>query len=164
MRDLEDGHPNQGDLQLVLYIDGASRGNPGRAGAGVWMTNGAGRKLVEMSRYLGHKTNNEAEYWALLLGLREAKRLGGKSVHIFTDSELIERQVNGVYRVKNLNLKGLHKMVAQNLKEFSSFDIQSIPRDENREADRLANQAIQRRIAKEKGEGRSRRGRDGRSS
>ena len=164
MRDLEDGHPIQGHLQLVLYIDGASRGNPGRAGAGVWMTNGAGRKLLEMSRYLGRKTNNEAEYWALLLGLREAKRLGGESVHIFTDSELIERQVKGVYRVKNLNLKGLHKMVAQNLQEFSSFDIQSIPREQNQEADRLANQAIERRIAKEKGEGRSRRGRDGRSS
>jgi len=164
MRDREDGDPIQEDLQLVLYIDGASRGNPGRAGAGVWMTNGKGRKLVEISRYLGHKTNNEAEYWALLLGLREAKRLGGKSIHIFTDSELVERQVKGVYRVKHLNLKGLHKMVAQHLKEFSSFDIQSIPREQNQEADRLANQAIQRRIAKEKEEGRSQRGRDGRSS
>jgi len=164
MRDLEDRHPIQEDLQLVLYIDGASKGNPGRAGAGVWMTNGAGRKLVEMSRYLGHKTNNEAEYWALLLGLREAKRLGGKSIHIFTDSELIEMQVKGLYRVRNLNLKGLHKMVAQNLKEFSSFDIQSIPREQNQEADRLANQAIQRRIGKEKREGGNRRGRDGRSS
>ncbi len=164
MRDLEEEHPIQEDLQLFLFIDGASRGNPGRAGAGVWMTNGAGRKVVEMSRYLGHKTNNEAEYWALLLGLREAKRLGGKSIHIFTDSELIERQVKGLYRVKHLNLKGLHKMVTQNLKEFSSFDIQSIPREQNQEADRLANQAIQRRIVREKKEGGSRRGRDGRSS
>lgn len=164
MRDLRDGHPIQEDLQFILYIDGASRGNPGRAGAGVLMTNGSGGKVVEMSRYLGHKTNNEAEYWALLLGLREAKRLGGKSIHIFTDSELIERQVKGLYRVKNLNLKGLHKMVTQNLKEFSSFDIKSIPREQNQEADHLANQAIQRRIAREKGEGGSRRGRDGRSS
>jgi len=96
--------------------------------------------------------------------LREARRLGGKSVHIFTDSELIERQVKGLYRVKNLNLKGLHKMVTQNLKEFSSFDIESIPREQNQEADRLANQAIQRRMAREKGEGGGRRGRDGRSS
>lgn len=164
MRDLRDGHPIQEDLQFILYIDGASRGNPGRAGAGVWMTNGSGGKVVEMSRYLGHKTNNEAEYWALLLGLREAKRLGGKSIHIFTDSELIERQVKGLYRVKNLNLKGLHKMVTQNLKEFSSFDIKSIPREQNQEADRLANQAIQRRMAREKEEGGGRRGRDGRSS
>ena len=164
MRGLKDEHAIQEDLHVVLYIDGASRGNPGMAGAGVWMTNGSGRKLGEMSRYLGHKTNNEAEYWALLLGLREAKRLGGKSIHIFTDSELIQRQVKGIYRVRHLKLKGLHEIVTQNLKEFSSFDIESIPREQNQEADRLANQAIERRIAKEKREGGSRRGRDGRSS
>ena len=93
MTDLKDGHPMQGDPPFVLYIDGASKGNPGMAGAGILMTNGSGRKLAEISRYLGHKTNNEAEYWALLLGLREARRLGGKSLHILTDSELIARQV-----------------------------------------------------------------------
>ncbi len=164
MRELKDEHPGQEDLHIVLYIDGASKGNPGLAGAGVWMTNGSGGKLGEMSRYLGHKTNNEAEYWALLLGLREAKRLGGKSIHIFTDSELIERQVKGLYRVRHLNLKGLHKIVTQSLREFSSFDIQSIPRERNQEADRLANEAIQRRLVREKKEGGSRRGRDGRSS
>jgi len=152
MTDFNDLQPTQEDRLFVLYIDGASKGNPGMAGAGVLMTNGSGRKLAEISRYLGHKTNNEAEYWALLLGLREARRLGGKSLHILTDSELIARQVKGVYRVKNLNLKGLHKMVIQNLKEFSSFDIRSIPREENQEADHLANQAIQRRIAREKEE------------
>ena len=138
--------------RLIIYFDGASRGNPGRAGAGVWMTDGEGRKVSEMSRYLCHKTNNEAEYWALLLGLREAKRLGGKSLHIFTDSELVERQIKGIYRVRDLNLKILHRTVQENLKVFSSFEIQSVPREENREADRLANEAIQRRIAKEKKE------------
>jgi len=156
--------PNRGGLRVVIHIDGASRGNPGRAGAGVWMTDGEGRKMAEVSRYLGHKTNNEAEYWALLLGLREAKRWRGESVHIFTDSELIQRQVKGLYRVKNSSLKALHKKVIENLKEFGSFEIESIPREENREADRLANQAIQRRIGKEKGIGERRRGRDGRSS
>ncbi len=139
------------ESRLVIYIDGASRGNPGRAGAGIWITDGEGRKVSEVSRFLGHKTNNEAEYWALLLGLREAKRLGGGTVKIFTDSELVERQIKGVYRVKDLNLKTLHKRVLQNLKTFSSFEIQSIPREENKEADRLANQAIQKRMAKEKG-------------
>lgn len=137
--------------RLIIYIDGASRGNPGRAGAGIWITNGEGKKISEVSRYLGHKTNNEAEYWALLLGLREAKRLGGEALQIFTDSELVERQIKGVYRVKDLDLKALHKTVIENLKTFSSFEIESIPRKENKEADRLANQAIQRRIAKEKG-------------
>jgi ribonuclease HI len=145
MKGLESGH------RLVLYIDGASRGNPGRAAAGIWMTNGEGKKISEMSRYLGHKTNNEAEYWALLLGLKEAKRLGGDILQIFTDSELVERQIKGIYRVKDLNLKVLHKTVMEDLKTFLSFKIESIPREENKEADRLASQAIQRRIAKEKG-------------
>jgi len=145
MKGLESGY------RLILYIDGASRGNPGRAGAGIWITDGEGKKISEVSRYLGHKTNNEAEYWALLLGLKEAKRLGGEALQIFTDSELVERQIKGVYRVKDLDLKALHKTVIKNLKTFSSFEVDSIPREENREADRLANQAIQRRIAKEKG-------------
>ncbi|MGZ3606170.1 MAG: ribonuclease HI family protein, partial [Thermodesulfobacteriota bacterium] len=137
--------------RLIIYFDGASRGNPGRAGAGIWMMDGEGRKVSEVSRYLGHKTNNQAEYWALLLGLREAKRLGGKTLHIFTDSELVERQIKGVYRVRDSNLKALHRTVQENLKAFSSVEIESIPREENKEADRLANEAIQRRIAKEKG-------------
>ena len=104
-----------------------------------------------MSRFLGHKTNNEAEYWALLLGLREAKRLRGDNIQIFTDSQLVARQIKGVYRVRDSNLKALHKAVIQNLNTFSSFEIESIPREENQEADRLANQAIQRSIAKEEG-------------
>jgi len=136
--------------RLIIYFDGASRGNPGRAGAGIWMMDREGRKVSEVSRYLGHKTNNQAEYWALLLGLKEAKRLGRKSLHIFTDSELVERQIKGIYRVKDLDLKALHRAVLQSLKTFSSVEIESIPREENKEADRLANEAIQRRIAKEK--------------
>jgi ribonuclease HI len=147
MKGLKSGH------WLILYIDGASRGNPGRAGAGIWITNREGKKVSEVSRYLGHKTNNEAEYWALLLGLKEAKRLGGEAVQIFTDSELVERQIKGIYRVKDLNLKTLHKTIMEHLKTFSNFEIESIPREKNIEADRLANQAIQRSIAKEKGRG-----------
>ncbi len=137
--------------RLIIHFDGASRGNPGRAGAGIWITDGEGRKVSEVSRYLGHKTNNQAEYWALLLGLREAERLGGETLRIFTDSELVERQVKGIYRVKDLDLKALHRTVLQTLKTFSSFEIESVPREENREADRLANEAIQRGIAKENG-------------
>ena len=144
MKGLESGY------RLILYIDGASRGNPGRAGAGIWITDGEGKKISELSRYLGTKTNNEAEYWALILGLKEAKRLGGEALQIYTDSELVERQIKGVYRVKDLDLKALHRTVIENLKTFSSFEIDSIPREGNQEADRLANQAIQRRIAKEK--------------
>ena len=158
------GDPIQKRLHLILYIDGASRGNPGRAGAGVWITNGEGKKMVEVSRYLGHKTNNQAEYWALLLGLKEARRLGGESIHIFTDSQLIEKQVKGIYRVKDINLRALHKTVIENSKMFLSFEIEFIPREQNQEADRLANQAIQRRIVREKGKEEIQRGTDGRSS
>ena len=147
---------------IVIHIDGASRGNPGEAGAGVWLASQEGERIGEISRYLGHKTNNEAEYWALLLGLREARRLGGDSIRVFTDSELIARQVKGLYRVKDSKLKGLYEAVLEDLKGFSSFEIESIPREENREADRLANLAIER--GRKRGKEEVRRGRDGRSS
>jgi len=148
--------------RLSLFIDGASRGNPGRAAAGVYITDSEGKKVSALGRYLGHKTNNEAEYGALLLGLQQAKKLGAESIRIFTDSELIERQVKGIYRVKEPRLRLLHQKVMESLKAFASFEMESIPRQENQEADLLANQAIEREIRREK-EGIGR-GRDGRSS
>ena len=162
MRSLSKRSARPGGLHLVIHIDGASRGNPGEAGAGVWLASEEGEKIEAISRYLGHKTNNEAEYWALLLGLREARRLGGDSVRVFTDSELIARQVKGLYRVKDSKLKGLYQAVLEDLKGFSSFEIDSIPREENREADRLANLAIEKE--RKRGKEEVRRGRDGRSS
>jgi ribonuclease HI len=140
-------------LHLMLHIDGASKGNPGKAGVGICITNKDGMTLSALCRYLGHKTNNEAEYWALLLGVREAKRLGGDVLRIFTDSELVERQINGIYRVKDSKLKPLHKAAVQDLRGFSSFKIESVPREQNKEADRLANEAIRRRIEQEKEKG-----------
>lgn len=139
----------KGNNRLIIYFDGASKGNPGKAGAGVWIKNENGDEIARISRYLGEKTNNEAEYLALLLGLREAKRRGSNSVHLFTDSELIEKQVKGLYRVRNIDLKGLYKKVIQSKKGFSSFEIEFIPREKNKEADSLANQAIEKRILKE---------------
>ena len=159
--------PKEGEKEdrvLVLYVDGASKGNPGKAGAGVLVTNHKGTKITEISRYLGEKTNNEAEYWALLIGLREAKQLGGRTIRAFTDSELMEKQINGLYRVRNMNLRSLHRAVVETLRGFSSFSIESIPREQNQEADRLANEAIRRRIAREKEIGGMQRGTDGRSS
>ncbi len=153
----------QETFHLKIYIDGASKGNPGEAGAGILITDRQGRRLAEFGRYLGPQTNNQAEYWALLLALREAKRLGGQSIQVFTDSELLERQVRGLYRVKAMNLKGLHRAVLKDLGGFRSFQIESVPREENQEADRLANQAIQRRFRKGK-ERIPKRGTDGRSS
>ena len=142
--------PDGKSLELLIFIDGASRGNPGRAGAGVYITDREGKRIAEKGRFLGHKTNNEAEYGALLLGMQEAKRLGGESIRIYTDSELIERQVKGVYRVKEPHLRVLHGRVMEHIKGFDSFEIESIPREENREADLLANLAIEKRIARER--------------
>ena len=136
-----------------------------RQGAGVWMTDQEGRKVFEMSRYLGRKTNNEAEYWALLLGLREAKRLGGRSIRIFTDSELVERQVKGLYRVKNANLKVLHASVIQHLKEFSSYAIEVDPEGGESGGRPIGQSSHSREGSQERKEkGGSRRGTDGRSS
>lgn len=132
--------------KLLIYFDGASKGNPGEAGAGVWIKNGEGDELGRFSEYLGKRTNNEAEYLALLLGLRKAKRIGARSIYIFTDSELLEKQIRGLYRVKDPELKKLHKKVIQNLNGFSSFEIKFIPREMNKEADFLANQAIKKKI------------------
>ena len=140
-------------LSLKLYIDGASRGNPGRAGVGICIKGEDGEVKAALSRYLGHKTNNEAEYWGLLLGLREVHRLGGDVVRIFTDSQLVERQINGLYRVKDPKLKSLHKAVTESLRAFSSFTMESIPREQNGEADHLANRAIDRRIEREREKG-----------
>jgi ribonuclease HI len=132
---------------LVIHIDGASRGNPGVAGAGIWITDDEGKALVETGRYLGTRTNNEAEYMALLLALTEAEKLGGERLSIFTDSQLLERQINGLYRVKHPNLVPLYQKALQALKGFSTYRIDSIPREQNREADRLANLAIDRGLA-----------------
>lgn len=152
------------NLTLLIFIDGASRGNPGKAGAGVYITDQEGKRIAEKGWFLGHKTNNEAEYGALLLGIEEANRLGGRSICVYTDSELVQRQVRGVYRVKEPHLRVLHRKVMEKIKAFDSFEIESIPREGNREADLLANLAIEKRIAREKKEGGIGRGRDGRSS
>jgi ribonuclease HI len=137
-------------LELLIFIDGASRGNPGRASAGVYITDREGKRIAGISRYLGHKTNNEAEYGALLIGLQEARRLGGQSIHIYTDSELVAKQITGMYRVKEFHLRTLHQKAMEMIKGFASFEIGSIPREENQEADLLANQAIERKITRER--------------
>lgn len=148
------GREGVGNLHhLLVFIDGASRGNPGRAGAGVSITDGEGKRICEKGWFLGHKTNNEAEYEALLLGMEEARKLGGRSVRIYTDSELVQRQVKGVYRVKEPHLRTLYRKVMEKMKAFDSFEIEAIPREGNREADLLANLAIEKRIIKEKKKG-----------
>jgi len=101
-----------------------------------------GKKIKELAVYLGETTNNVAETCALILGLQEALRAGGRKVSVFTDSELLARQVTGVYRVKDRQLQSLHALIRHLAEMFDRFDIQHFPREQNREADRLANLAV----------------------
>ena len=128
-----------------LFTDGASRGNPGQAGAGAVLLNDRGQELATCSVYLGTCTNNVAEYQALLIGLEEARRLGCSHVTIALDSELIVRQIQGRYKVKNEGLLPLFRQVREQLARFETWSIGHVPRAQNARADQLANQGIDRK-------------------
>ncbi len=127
---------------LYLYTDGASRGNPGQGGAGVVITDSMGSEVFSKGFYLGHCTNNEAEYKALIIGLAEASGSGCDNIIIFLDSQLIVRQINGEYQVKNKNLLPLFGQVMDLLAFFRRYRVEHIPRSENTRADQLANAGI----------------------
>jgi ribonuclease HI len=126
-------------------VDGASRGNPGAAGFGIHVTNPDGTEVASLFGYLGTATNNVAEYQALIHGLRFALARGAASVEVFSDSELLVRQIEGRYRVKNPGLKPLHREAQSLLARFTSARVAHVPREENREADALANRAVDER-------------------
>ncbi len=132
-------------LEAEVYCDGASSGNPGRSGIGVVIRYKPSHSLQftvhQKSEYIGVATNNIAEYKALISGLKEAKALGIKHIKIFLDSELLVRQINGIYRVKDLKLKPLWDEAMHLLKDFS-YSIAHIPRELNKEADLLSKQAV----------------------
>jgi len=136
----------QSSNEFHLYTDGASRGNPGEAGAGAVVLNSQGQEVLTCSEYLGQCTNNIAEYKALILGLEKVQELSGQQVAIFMDSELIVRQIQGRYKVKNANLKPLFSRVQELLQDFSSYRVSHIPRAENKRADALANEGIDSRL------------------
>jgi len=123
-------------------VDGASRGNPGEAGCGAVIFDETGKTVRELTRYLGRATNNVAEYEALLMGLEEVLRLGKKRLKVESDSELLVRQLNGLYRVKDEKLSRLHQKAQALLHQLDSYRIIHVRREQNRVADRLANQAI----------------------
>ena len=129
-----------------LFTDGASKGNPGPAGAGWVLINDQEAKAVKECRFLGQATNNEAEYQALILGLQKALSCGIQEIRIMMDSELLVRQLNGLYRVKNPRLAIFFHRVQDLLLKFSKYAILHIPREQNREADRMANEAIKRKV------------------
>jgi len=129
-----------------LFTDGASKGNPGLAGAGWMLINERDSILVKDSKFLGEATNNEAEYQALILGLKNALSCGVQEIRVHMDSELLVRQINGLYRVKNPRLTVFFHQVRDLLSNFAKYAIIHIPREENREADRMANEAIRKKI------------------
>lgn len=132
----------QPDRNCILYTDGASRGNPGEAGAGVVLLNGDRSQLASRAIYLGQCTNNVAEYRALLAGLELALQHGCAQLTIFLDSELIVRQISGQYKVKNAHLQPLYLQARGLLQRLRSWRIKHVPRAENAQADQLANQGI----------------------
>ena len=129
-----------------LYSDGACRGNPGAGGAGAVITDTEGIVLWEGKEYLGHCTNNIAEYKALILGLKGALSEGYKNLEVYLDSELLANQINGSYRVKNENLKVLMTEVRALLTSFHTIEVKHVLRCHNIHADKLANLAIDTHI------------------
>ena len=127
---------------VIVHIDGASRGNPGPAAYGVVMESADGSRLAAFSGYLGKTTNNVAEYQGLLAALDHALSKRYLRVHVQTDSELMALQIKGVYKVKNPGLKPLWEAAVQLIGRFESFSIEHVRRERNREADRLANLAL----------------------
>ncbi|HVP13730.1 MAG TPA: ribonuclease HI family protein [Phycisphaerae bacterium] len=129
-------------MKLVVHFDGGSRGNPGPAGAGVVVQDAQGRPVFEAGFFLGRMTNNAAEYSGLLKGLDAAVQARAREVTVFADSELVVRQLNGDYRVKNPRLRDLFDAALVKLRTFERWTIKHIPREQNHRADELANAAM----------------------
>lgn len=133
--------------RAVAYIDGGSQGNPGQAGFGVHILDPGGKSLKKIYGYLGIKTNNYAEYAALLAALEFARQHHITWLEVYSDSELIVKQIKGVYQVKHPDLRKLHTQAMSLIKELDTFRIKHIPREANKEADRLAATAIKKKAS-----------------
>lgn len=129
---------------LIAHVDGGARGNPGPAGFGVILREGAGNSVAEISEYLGHQTNNFAEYSGLLAALHYAIEHDYTALTVFSDSELMVKQIRGQYKVSSPALKELHAKARSLIGRLDSFAITHVLREKNRDADRLANLAMDR--------------------
>lgn len=148
--------PDRGPA-LVLHTDGASRGNPGHAAAGIVLADEHGTALVHDATYLGVLTNNQAEYRALILGLRAAARYNPSAVRVYMDSELVVRQMRGEYRVKHELLRPLYEEACAAARALPHVSFANVPRIENAEADALANAALAAHARQEREQRASRR-------
>jgi ribonuclease HI len=131
-------------LRLIVHVDGGARGNPGPAAIGVVVSTPDGDVVDEAAERIGHATNNVAEYRAVLRGLERARSLGATEVELVNDSELVARQLTGVYRVKHPSMKPLHQEALGVLGGFDRWSIRTVPRADNARADELVNQALDR--------------------
>jgi ribonuclease HI len=127
---------------LIAHSDGGARGNPGPAGYGVVIQDESGRKVAALSQYLGHQTNNFAEYQGLIAALEFATTHGYKALKVVSDSELLVRQIKGIYKVRNAALQDLHARAQKLMARLDWFSIDHALRQHNQEADRLANEAM----------------------
>lgn len=127
---------------LVAHTDGGARGNPGPAGYGVVIEDSKGNKVAALSQYLGKQTNNFAEYQALIAALEYTAEHGPKALKVVSDSELLVRQIKGIYKVKEPTLRDLHARAKELISVLEWFDIEHVLRGHNREADQLANAAM----------------------
>jgi ribonuclease HI len=128
--------------EVTVHIDGGSRGNPGEAGAGVYFQDRAGVPLQSIARYIGRATNNTAEYQALLIALARAREAGVKHLRVFSDSELLVNQVNGRYRTTVPHLQQYLQEAIRLMREIGRVDVAHVRREFNKEADALANEAM----------------------
>ena len=133
---------------IIAYCDGGSRGNPGPSGYGVWIEDEAGRPVAELSEFLGVKTNNFAEYSGLLAALEYALRQGHPRLRVVADSELMVKQMKGLYRVNSPDLRPLWEEAKRRVAQLERFEIQHVLRGKNKRADALANQAMDRGTGK----------------
>jgi len=128
--------------KLTIFSDGASQGNPGRAAIGAVLRDEKGKVVATISEFIGQATNNQAEYRAIIAALEAAVSLGAEAVEVKADSELVVEQLNGRYKVKKASLRPLYQEIVRLTGALQSFSISHIPREQNREADRLANKAL----------------------
>jgi ribonuclease HI len=148
-KSLFESRENPPEHYLIAHSDGGARGNPGPAGYGVVIKDETGRKVAALSEYLGHQTNNFAEYQGLIAALEHALKHGPKALKLISDSELLVRQIKGIYKVKNAVLQDLHGRAKELIAQMDWFSIGHAFREQNQEADQLANDAM------DKGMGRS---------
>ena len=150
-KSLLEPHDSPPHRYLIAHSDGGARGNPGPAGYGVVINNESGKKIATLSEYLGHQTNNFAEYQGLIAALEYALEHGPKALKVISDSELLVRQIKGIYKVKNPMLQDLHARAKELIAQLDWFSIGHALREHNQEADRLANEAMDRGMGRRAG-------------